>query len=55
VNIWGHERGHSDAQDLENLLGEEAARRLEAFSAGVNKTTGSSHPADRDRWLAFLI
>lgn len=37
-----------------DILGEEGARLLKAFSSGANKSTGSSHPCDRERWLAFI-
>lgn len=43
--------GHVEAADM---LGEDAARCLRQFSTGANKSTGSSHPCDRERWLAFI-
>ncbi|EJL81229.1 hypothetical protein PMI16_04835 [Herbaspirillum sp. CF444] len=33
----------------------EAASALGIFSRAANKSTGSSHPADRDRWMAFIV
>jgi hypothetical protein len=32
-----------------------AVERLERFSALANKSTGSGHPADQERWRAFII
>lgn len=43
--------GEVDAVDI---LGEEAARALSLFSDCANKSTGSSHPCDRERWLDFI-
>lgn len=37
-----------------DILGEEAAQALTVFSNLANKSTGSSHPCDRERWLAFI-
>ena len=42
-------------QTVENWLSPESAKRLLAFNAGANKSTGSSHPMDRERWCDFLI
>jgi hypothetical protein len=42
-------------QTVENWLSSESAKRLRAFSIGANKSTGSSHPMDRERWCDFLI
>lgn len=33
---------------------DEARRRLSAFSATANRSTGSSHPSDRARWYRFI-
>lgn len=44
--------GNISAQDI---LGERAARALSLFSDCANKSTGSSHPNDRERWLAFIL
>jgi hypothetical protein len=41
--------------DLGNWLSEEAAERLRRFSASANKSTGSSHPSDRERWNDFVV
>jgi len=41
--------------DLATQLPAEVYQRLRAFSIAANKSTGSSHPYDRERWLDFLI
>lgn len=33
----------------------DSAERLSRFSRNANKSTGSSHPFDRERWYAFII
>lgn len=42
-------------QGLEDWISGEAAEALRRFSAGANKSTGSSHPMDRRRWYEFLL
>jgi hypothetical protein len=42
-------------QSIEDWLSPESAKLLKAFSHGANKSTGSSHPMDRQRWCDFLI
>ena len=34
---------------------QEAADALRMFSVGANKSTGSSHPSDQERWFQFLF
>lgn len=41
--------------DLEHWMSHETAAHLRRFSASANKGTGSSHPADHDRWNAFVV
>jgi hypothetical protein len=41
--------------DLEHWMSHETAEILREFSACANKGTGSSHPADSDRWNAFVV
>jgi hypothetical protein len=41
--------------DLSNWLSPPAAERLRKFSASANKSTGASHPADRERWNDFVV
>jgi hypothetical protein len=45
----------SAEQSLEDWLSPQSAGLLRAFSRGANKSTGSGHPMDRERWLNFLI
>jgi hypothetical protein len=45
----------SAAQGLNDWLPPAAADALRRFSRGANKSTGSSHPSDQKRWLAFLL
>lgn len=45
----------SPEQSIGDWLSPESAKRLIAFSRGANKSTGSSHWADRERWYDFLI
>lgn len=40
---------------LEDWLSADAAQALRRFSGAANKSTGSSHPLDRQRWLTFLL
>lgn len=42
-------------QTLEDWLDTEPATALRRFSRLANKSTGSAHPMDRERWYAFLI
>jgi hypothetical protein len=44
-----------DRLPITHWLSEEAARRLIRFSHAANKGTGSGHPLDFERWVAFLI
>lgn len=41
--------------DITDWLSPQAAQLLRVFSGAANKWTGSAHPNDRQRWLAFLI
>lgn len=41
--------------DLEHWMSHEAAELLRQFSASANRGTGSAHPADRERWNAFVV
>ena len=42
-------------QTITDWTSEEAADALHLFSVMANKATGSSHPADAERWREFLI
>ena len=41
--------------DIEHWLSENTAKLLRGFSRLANKSSGSSHPLDRKRWLDFII
>ncbi len=45
----------TDEKDVENFFSAETAKKLSSFSIAANKSTGSSHPLDRERWLDFVI
>ncbi|OQK29293.1 hypothetical protein [Vibrio parahaemolyticus] len=45
----------SDSLTVEDVVGEEAGNLLESFSLLANKSTGSSHPCDQNRWFAFIV
>lgn len=36
------------------VISKEALDKLEIFCRGANKSTGSSHPCDKERWLDFV-
>lgn len=40
---------------MEDHLDEATYNKLLGFSRAANKTTGSAHPLDRERWLDFVI
>lgn len=42
-------------KSIEQILGARTAALLRSFSASANKSTGSSHPCDRERWFEFII
>lgn len=44
----------SGQEGLDDWVCRDTADKLRAFSAAANKSTGSSHPSDRNRWFAFL-
>ena len=45
----------SDVVDLGEELDSNTFSALLAFSRGSTRSTGSSHPLDRERWYAFLV
>ena len=45
----------SDNQSMEDWVSEETYKNLKRFSGAANKSTGSSHPCDQERWFAFII
>ncbi|MBT1076984.1 hypothetical protein KJB29_17240 [Geobacter grbiciae] len=44
-----------DVVFLKDVVGEDEAVLFHNFSVLANKSTGSSHPCDRNRWFDFLI
>ena len=48
------ELGEGDV-DLEHWLSPNTANQLRSFSAAASKSTGSSHPSDRERWHRFIV
>lgn len=42
-------------QSIDDWVPSKVADALRRFSAWANKSTGSAHPADRKRWLEFLV
>lgn len=45
----------SDQITIGSVAGDAAEKALKRFSNLANKSTGSSHPLDRERWLEFLV
>jgi hypothetical protein len=45
----------SDEESIADLISADAYHQLLAFSRGANKSTGSSHPSDRARWMRYLV
>jgi hypothetical protein len=44
----------SAVYSIDDLVSKNAAKALSEFSTGANKSTGSAHPSDRNRWIKFL-
>ena len=44
-----------DIFDPLTIMSEKSLRKLKDFCGMANKSTGSSHPCDRDRWLNFIF
>ena len=42
-------------RSITDWISPETADALHSFSLGANKSTGSSHPLDQERWFRFLI
>lgn len=51
IKIVGPE---SDVFDPLQYITQDALAKLERFCNGANKTTGSSHPSDEERWFDFI-
>jgi hypothetical protein len=45
----------SDDQSIEDWISAESAGKLRSFSSLANKSTGSSHPNDEERWFDFIV
>ena len=45
----------TDALTDEDVVGEVPARLLKSFSNNANKSTGSGHPSDKERWFKFIV
>ncbi|PKM53576.1 MAG: hypothetical protein CVV00_11845 [Firmicutes bacterium HGW-Firmicutes-5] len=43
-----------DVFDPSSIISEEALKKLKLFCAVANKSTGSSHPNDQERWFDFI-
>ena len=44
----------SDTVDFKVLLGADAYKLLDRFAMTSNRSSGSAHPSDRDKWFAFI-
>jgi hypothetical protein len=44
----------SDIFEPKNYISKEAIKKLELFCNAANKSTGSTHPCDRERWYDFI-
>lgn len=44
-----------DIFDPLTIMSETSLKKLKAFCGGANKSTGSSHPCDKERWLNFIL
>jgi hypothetical protein len=45
----------SNNQTIEDWVSAESAAKLRSFSGLANKSTGSSHPNDEERWFDFIV
>lgn len=44
-----------DNQSMENWVSQDSYNKLKRFSIAANKSTGSSHPCDQERWFEFIV
>jgi hypothetical protein len=44
-----------DEKGIGAWLSKDAVKKLQSFSSAANKSTGSAHPSDLNRWFAFLL
>lgn len=45
----------SDNQSMQDWVSNETYKKIKSFSGAANKSTGSSHPFDQERWFAFIV
>jgi hypothetical protein len=45
----------TDDQSIEDWLTESSSKKLKSFSILANKSTGSGHPSDEERWFSFIV
>ena len=45
----------ADEEGMEDWISAISFKKLKRFSVAANKSTGSSHPLDKRRWLDFLV
>lgn len=45
----------TDIFDPLTIMSKTSLKKLKAFCGGANKSTGSSHPCDKERWLNFIM
>ena len=45
----------SDSETLEDWVSEDSAKKFRRFLGLANKSTGTSHPMDKERWYDFII
>lgn len=43
-----------DVFEPTSVISKEALKKLEVFCSAANKSTGSSHPSDQERWFDFV-
>jgi hypothetical protein len=55
LEVLGLESELSTFVEITDWISPEAREKLKMFSIGANKSTGTTHPADRDRWLEFVL
>ena len=45
----------SGNQSMRDWVSEETYKKIRSFSVTANKSTGSAHPCDQERWFAFIV
>jgi hypothetical protein len=66
LKFWAFAQKVADAKGLksnlsdedvttDNLLPPDVAKKFRAFSGLANRSTGSSHPNDQERWFDFIV